>query len=52
MIKRRTGGRICLWFYYLFCHDYGRAPEDLDDLCDGLKMMGIRGEVGEIYRET
>ena len=42
---------MCLWFYYQFCREYGRAPADYTDLCDGLKMMSIQNEVEMIYRE-
>lgn len=42
---------MCLWFYYTFCKNYGRAPADFDDLCDGLNMMSIEGDVIQIYGE-
>lgn len=43
---------MCLWFYYQFCKNYGRSPADLEDMCDGLKMMSIQNDVDKIYREA
>lgn len=38
-----------LWLYYNFCETYGRKPDDIEDMCDGLLVMRAKAAVEEIY---